>query len=158
MEGSRKLVNPLYYPTAVNYYSASKAPKPSSSTPSASSSATTPAAAAAAASVVFIVNHDCVTPQPKQTVFLSPKEIGGDWWSSYSGGVATYKNVDLKAASYIACVQDRFRSLKWDNYIYIYTLYVLHIQSLYWLYIAVIYFYIYIYMYNPLSCRYRLYF
>lgn len=109
MEGSRKLVNPLYYPTAVNY-SASKAPKPSSSTPSASSSATTPAAAA---SVVFIVNHDCVTPQPKQTVFLSPKEIsggrGGDWWSSYSGGVATYKNVDLKAASYIACVQERFR-------------------------------------------------
>ncbi|KAG5527010.1 hypothetical protein RHGRI_028071 [Rhododendron griersonianum] len=105
-----KLVNPLYYPTAVNY-SASKAPKPSS-TPSASSSATTPPAAAAAASVVFIVNHDCVTPQPKQTVFLSPKEISGgrgDWWSFYSGGVATYKNVDLKAASYIACVQERFR-------------------------------------------------
>ncbi|KAF7130536.1 hypothetical protein RHSIM_Rhsim10G0005300 [Rhododendron simsii] len=121
MEGSRKLegfsgrklVDPLYYPTAVNY-SASKAPKPSSSTPSASSSsATTPAAAEAAASVVFIVNHDYVTPQPKQTVLLSPKEISGgrgrDWWSSYSGGVATHRNVDLKAASYIASVQERFR-------------------------------------------------
>ncbi|KAI8533398.1 hypothetical protein RHMOL_Rhmol10G0006400 [Rhododendron molle] len=122
MEGSRKIegfsgrknVNPSYYRTAVNYY-ASKAPKPSS-TPSASSSAATPAAAAAAAAaspVVFIVNHDSVTPQPKQTVFLSPKEISGtgrgDWWSFYSGGVTTYKNVDLKAASYIARVQERFR-------------------------------------------------
>ena len=102
----RKFVMSLYraakpgYSTTVNYGSKVKQ-SPSSSSP---------------ASVGFIVNHDYVTHQPKQTVsFAPPPEKIRETYSKFDNfynSIVADESVDLKATSYISCVQERFR-LEW---------------------------------------------
>lgn len=119
MEGSRKsegflkrkLLKPILYPAAINSSAKNAVIKPSTS------STGPPAAAStwAAASVGFVVNHDYVTPQQKQTVLLFPQQESGGRDVSYHkvesfyNGVDADDSVDLKAAYYISCVQARFR-------------------------------------------------
>ncbi|KAK2968760.1 hypothetical protein RJ640_028153 [Escallonia rubra] len=68
-------------------------------------------------SVGFIINQDQVTPQaPKQArvSFALPYDnhnVGRDSYGKFDNpyGIAGDEGVDLKAATYISCVQERFR-------------------------------------------------
>lgn len=64
-----------------------------------------------ASSVGFIVNQDQVTPQAKQKVSFVIPDNGRDSYQKFESpyGVGGDESVDLKAASYISCVQERFR-------------------------------------------------
>ncbi|KAK3036423.1 hypothetical protein RJ639_030022 [Escallonia herrerae] len=69
-------------------------------------------------SVGFIINQDQVTPQaPKQArvTFALPHDshnyVGRDSYGKFDNpyGIAGDESVDLKAATYISCVQERFK-------------------------------------------------
>ncbi|KAK3039083.1 hypothetical protein RJ639_028829 [Escallonia herrerae] len=68
-------------------------------------------------SVGFIINQDQVTPQaPKQArvSFALPYDshnVGRDSYGKFDNpyGIAGDEGVDMKAATYISCVQERFR-------------------------------------------------
>ncbi|KAM7506477.1 hypothetical protein LguiA_016930 [Lonicera macranthoides] len=64
-----------------------------------------------AASVGFIVNQEMVNPQPKQRVSFIMPDNGRDSYGMFDNpyGIAGDEGVDVKAASYISCVQERFR-------------------------------------------------
>ncbi|XP_052196928.1 uncharacterized protein LOC127804174 [Diospyros lotus] len=105
-----KLVKPFYR---------SAKPSPASSTtvlPYINTTAATKvirSVAPSAGAVDFFVNHDYVTPaHPKQIISYAPPDNGYD--SYYARlekiyGVVADESVDLKAATYISCVQERFK-------------------------------------------------
>ncbi|KAK6928556.1 hypothetical protein RJ641_007147 [Dillenia turbinata] len=97
-----KLMMPFYRsakPSAAVPYTSSTKVKPSQSSPTT-------------ASVGYIVDQDFVIPRPKQKVsFILPENYGceSDYHNDNPYGVVGDESVDMKAASYISCVQERFK-------------------------------------------------
>ncbi|XP_059639860.1 uncharacterized protein LOC132282270 [Cornus florida] len=91
---------------AMSFY---KAAKPSSTTPQYKPSHYS---SPSTASVGFIVNQERVIPQPKPNVSFVVPDFGHDSYAAKFDnlyGVAADEGVDLKAATYISCVQERFK-------------------------------------------------
>ncbi|KAK9272944.1 hypothetical protein L1049_003323 [Liquidambar formosana] len=96
-----KLVTSIYRPakpSSTVQYSSNRV-KPSQSSPST-------------ASVGYLVDQDFVTSQPKPKVSFIVPDNGRNSYGQIDnsfGASAGDENVDLKAASYIATVQERFK-------------------------------------------------
>ncbi|CAL5368577.1 unnamed protein product [Camellia sinensis] len=89
-----------------------RAAKPASSTVQYNSKVKPIPSASSAGSVGIIVSHNHVTPQSNQKVSFVPPENHRD--QSYTKfenfyGVVEDEGVDMKAATYISYVQERFR-------------------------------------------------
>ena len=114
MEVNRKREGVLKRKFVMSLYRAAK--PASSSTMKYGSKVKQSPSASSPASVDFIVNRDYMTPQPKQTISFAPQpEKTHETYSTFENfynSIAADESVDLKAASYISCVQERFR-LEW---------------------------------------------